>query len=117
MAVGYGSSQAPSGRCTEGRVNRLGSARDICPLCGRPLGERVERHHLVPRSRGGRETVDIHPICHRKIHTTLSEREIVDRYATVEALKTHPDIARFVRWLKSKPPDFYKRTERAGNKR
>ena len=29
-----------------------------CPVCGRPLieGPSVDRHHLVPRSQGGRDT-------------------------------------------------------------
>lgn len=92
------------------------SEEALCPLCGRPFGLRTEDHHLIPRSRGGRETVKIHPICHRKIHTTLTEREIAEDYATVPALKAHPDIARFIRWVRNKPPDFYKRTERSANK-
>ncbi|MCG8504680.1 MAG: HNH endonuclease [Sphingomonadales bacterium] len=84
----------------------------LCPLCGRPLGRKTEAHHLIPRSLGGRETVALHPICHRKIHTTLTEREIAESHATLPALRAHPDIARFIRWIRNKPPDFYKRTER-----
>ncbi len=38
-----------------------------CWLCARPLGRRVERHHPIPKSRKGRETVPVHPICHRVI--------------------------------------------------
>ena len=83
---------------------------DICALCGRPFGRKREKHHLVPRSRGGRETVELHPICHRKVHATLSEREIEAGFDTIERLRRHPDIARFVRWLSGKPPDFHSRT-------
>ena len=86
---------------------------DRCPLCGRPFGARRERHHLVPRSLGGRDIVDLHPICHRKVHTTLTEREIHDGYATIDALTSHPDIAAFIRWVSRKPPDFHRRTEKA----
>ena len=81
-----------------------------CPLCGRPLGLRVEKHHLRPRSLGGRETVELHPICHRKIHTTLSDAEVAQRYDSVAALRRQPEIARFVKWLAGKPPDFHKPT-------
>ena len=81
-----------------------------CPLCARPLGTRRELHHLVPRSYGGRETVTLHAICHRKIHTLLDERELMARYETVPRLRRHPEIRKFVRWLKGKPPDFYKPT-------
>jgi len=78
-----------------------------CPLCGRALGARIEAHHVVPKSRGGRETVDLHPICHRKIHTLFSEAELERLYPTIEALRAHEDIALFIRWLARKDPDFY----------
>ena len=50
----------------------------FCPLCGRMLepGPSVDDHHLVPRSQGGKTKTTIHRICHRKIHATLSEREL-----------------------------------------
>ncbi|MEK9645992.1 MAG: HNH endonuclease [Alphaproteobacteria bacterium] len=85
---------------------------DTCPICLRPLGSRREKHHLVPRSEGGRETVEVHPICHRKIHSVLTERELATGYATPDALRTHPEIAAFVKWVARRPPDFRRRTER-----
>ncbi|WP_114394751.1 HNH endonuclease signature motif containing protein [Oleisolibacter albus] len=79
-----------------------------CPLCGRPMraGPSVEDHHLVPKSQGGTVTVPLHRVCHRKIHAELNERELRDRYATVEALRAHPAIADFIRWVANKPPEF-----------
>lgn len=82
-------------------------AARLCPVCERPLGSRVEDHHLVPRTFKGRETVPLHPICHRKIHTVLTERELKDHFHTVERLRTHPDIAIFVKWIANKHPDFH----------
>jgi hypothetical protein len=90
---------------------------EACPLCGRPFGAKREKHHLVPRAFGGRETVDLHPICHRKIHTTLADREIREAYPTIAALKAHPEIAKFITWVARKPPDFYRRTEYASGRR
>lgn len=69
-------------------------------------GPSVDRHHWVPRTEGGRDQAPMHQVCHRKIHTVLSEREIADAYATPEALKAHPEIARFVTWVQRKPPDW-----------
>jgi hypothetical protein len=66
----------------------------------------------VPRSFGGRETVELHPICHRKIHAVCSERNLKAEYATMERLRGHPDIAKFIRWVARRPPDFHKRTAR-----
>ncbi len=92
---------------------------DICPLCRRPLGDPdlVERHHLVPRSRGGRETVLLHAICHRKIHSLFTEAEIAAGYSSIAALRAHPEIRKFVRWLAGKPADFRVRTRAARSKR
>jgi hypothetical protein len=80
-------------------------------------GPSVDRHHLVPKTEGGRETVVMHRICHRKIHSVLDERALATTYADPEALKTHPDIAAFIRWVRTKPPEFYKRTEPAKRRR
>ena len=83
-----------------------------CFLCGRPLGRRIERHHPVPRSRGGRETVPVHPICHRTIHATLANNELERGYSTGEKLRAHPEIAKFVSWVRDKDPDFHAPTRR-----
>lgn len=83
---------------------------ETCALCGRPFGDRREKHHLIPRSQGGRVTVELHPICHRKIHATLTERELRDGFDTIPRLRTHPDIARFLAWIAGKPPNFHSRT-------
>jgi 5-methylcytosine-specific restriction endonuclease McrA len=90
----------------------------LCPLCGRPLGEvNVDRHHLVPKSLKGREQFSIHKICHRKIHSIFSERELLRAYHTWDALKGHEDIRSFIGWVAKKPPEFYTRTFTANKKK
>jgi len=81
----------------------------ICPLCDRLLGKKKEKHHIIPKSKSGTETVLVHPICHRKIHKVFTGTELV-KLGTIEALKDHPDIVAFIKWLDRKPPDFYRRT-------
>jgi hypothetical protein len=80
---------------------------EICPLCAReiPASQRDE-HHLVPKLKGGKETQALHRICHRQIHALFSEAELAQKYATIEALLLHPDIQKFVKWIKTKPIDF-----------
>ena len=78
-----------------------------CPLCGRELDSTAEKHHLIPKTHGGKETERMHKICHRKIHATFSEKELEKRYNNVEALLSHEDIQKFVEWVKDKPPSFY----------
>lgn len=93
----------------------------ICPLCGRPIpeGASASLHHLVPRLKGGRggATVLLHHLCHREIHATLTEAELARGYATIEALRAHPRIARFVAWVSRRPPGFTSRVPGARRKR
>jgi hypothetical protein len=83
-----------------------------CFLCERPIGARVEWHHPVPKSRGGRETVPVHPICHRAIHATLDNKALERGYHTPEALRAHPEVGKFVAWVRTKEPDFHAPTRR-----
>ena len=82
---------------------------ELCRLCGRPLGEKSEKHHVIPKSKGGKETVKLHPICHRKIHKVFTRTELAT-LGGIEPLQTHPDMETFIRWVAKKPPDFYRRT-------
>lgn len=85
-----------------------------CPLCDRPIPPDVpqSRHHLVPRLRGGKggETVLLHQICHNEIHAALSETELARSYNTIAALRAHPRLAKFIRWVSKRPPEFRSRT-------
>lgn len=81
-----------------------------CALCGRPLGKRTEKHHLVPKSQGGTVTLPLHAICHRKIHALFNEKELARAYNSIEALQANEDIRKFINWVSKKHPDFYRRT-------
>lgn len=85
---------------------------ETCPLCDRPLpeGESTDWHHLVPRSRGGRDQVRLHKICHQAIHATLTEAELARDYRDIAALRAHPDLARFIAWVAKRPPDYQDRS-------
>lgn len=90
----------------------------VCPLCGRLIPEtQRDEHHLVPRSKGGRETTPLHRICHRQIHALFTERELAEAYCTIDALIAHPELAKFVRWVRRKPDDFFERTRKSARLR
>ena len=84
-----------------------------CWLCTRPLGARVEYHHPVPKSRGGRSTVAVHPICHRALHVHLTNVELAKIGDDPAALREHSGVATFLRWVANKAPDFHAPTRRA----
>jgi len=83
-----------------------------CALCARLLGRRIEWHHVVPKSQGGRDTVALHPICHRAIHANIGNKDLARLYPTLESLKAREDIAAFLSWIANKDPDFHAPTHK-----
>lgn len=94
------------------RVRQEDDDAATCWLCGRPLGRRVEWHHPQPKSRGGRITVPVHPICHRQIHVCFSNADLARMAADGTALSTSSDMQTFLKWIVGKPPDFHAPTRR-----
>ena len=58
----------------------------------------------------------LHQICHNEIHAALTETELARGYATPEALRGHPRLARFIRWLQGKPPTFHAGSDKRGRR-
>ena len=85
---------------------------EICWLCRRPLGLAVEWHHPVPKSRGGREVVPLHPICHRTLHNRFDNAELARIGGDAQRLRDDAEVERFLRWIALKPPDFHAPTRR-----
>jgi hypothetical protein len=78
-----------------------------CPICQRPFGAKTEEHHLIPKTRKGKELVTLHPVCHRKLHSAITEKEMEKYYHTIPRLLEHTEVQKFIVWVKNKEPDFY----------
>ncbi len=80
-----------------------------CPLCNRELAEPTVRHHLLPPSKGGRDTPTIvmHKICQNKVHAVFTETEQKNYYHTIERIREHEEVAKFIKWVSRKDPEFY----------
>ena len=77
-----------------------------CWLCGRPTGKTIVWHHPVPKSRGGRDVVPMHPICQQTLMANFNNSEL-QRYGTdVDLLLANPNVRKFVDWVATKAPDF-----------
>ena len=78
----------------------------LCWLCGRPTGKTIVWHHPVPKSRGGRDVVPMHPICQQTLIANFTNSEL-QRFGTdVDMLLAHPNVRKFVDWVANKDPDF-----------
>lgn len=74
----------------------------------------MNRHHLLPLSQGGKgtTTVLLHRICHSKIHSVLTEKELRDYYHTIPRLQAQEELSRFIKWVRKKEPGYFDRNEK-----
>ena len=77
-----------------------------CWLCGRPTGKTIVWHHPVPKSRGGREVVPMHPICQQTLIANFTNSELQRQGTEVAALLANPNVRKFVDWVANKAADF-----------
>ncbi|QXQ07469.1 hypothetical protein KX816_05435 [Sphingosinicellaceae bacterium] len=77
-----------------------------CWLCGRPTGKTIVWHHPVPKSRGGRDVVPMHPICQQTVTANFTNSELERHGMDAEGLLASPAIRKFVDWVAKKDPDF-----------
>ena len=66
----------------------------------------------MPKSKKGRDTVPVHPICHRTIHANFTNAELARFGDDRDMIARADNVARFLRWIADKPPDFNAPTRR-----
>ncbi len=73
----------------------------------------------MPKLKGGKggPTVLLHHICHKEIHATLTEAELARDYNTPDALRAHPRLAKFFKWVSKRPPGFHSKVPGARRRR
>ena len=77
-----------------------------CWLCGRPTGKMIVWHHPVPKIRGGRDTVPMHPICQQTLTANFTNSELQRHGMDVAGLLADPNACKFVDWVAKRDPDF-----------
>lgn len=78
-----------------------------CWLCERPMGQLIQWHHPIPRAKGGKARVAVHPICHHTVHEHFTNSQLARIGENVAAVRAEPPVADFLRWIAGKPPDFH----------
>ena len=87
-----------------------------CPLCGRNT-TKWGNHHLVPESRGGKETIDICKDCHGQIHALFDNKRLERDLNTVVALKAEPQFAKYLKWVRKRGDDHSFKKRRSNRSR
>ena len=60
----------------------------------------MSKHHIVPKSEGGRDTVDLCAACHKTLHSFFTNETLANELNTLDALRQDPDGARYLAWVK-----------------
>ena len=96
-----------------------------CELCDRTCPKLTE-HHLIPRQQTRRKkktknkyshtdlgpTIDICSPCHKQVHTLFTNKELADYLHSADLLKSHPAMAKFLKWIAKQAPYKKVRTRR-----
>jgi 5-methylcytosine-specific restriction enzyme A len=73
----------------------------ICSLC--EVAPAESKHHLIPKSRGGKDTEGLCNECHDQIHAVLTNKELMLQFNDIESLKRFEEISKWVAWRKKHP--------------
>jgi len=74
---------------------------DECALCNRKTPEEYrEKHHLIPRCKNGKQVIPVCIDCGNQVHQLFTIRELRDVYNTVEVLKNHEGMQKWIRWIR-----------------
>jgi 5-methylcytosine-specific restriction endonuclease McrA len=98
-----------------------------CELCGRTVPA-LTKHHLIPKARHtnkrNQRDFDRHEVkhrlawfcrpCHNHVHALFTEKALEREFNTLALLAAHPEVAKFVAWIRGKP-DGFKPTSYASN--
>ena len=85
-----------------------------CILCEKEY-DKLTEHHLIPKTCHKKikskkafvnidlsKTINTCESCHKQIHALISEKELAYNYNTVEKLKRHPSINKYIVWAKKR---------------
>lgn len=71
-----------------------------CELCERDV-ETLTRHHLTPKSRGGKggDVIMLCLSCKDMVHQLISNKKLEKEYNTLEKLLSHQKVQNYVKWI------------------
>jgi hypothetical protein len=62
----------------------------------------MEKHHLVPAAKGGKNAEIVCIDCGDQIHQLFSNNELRDLYNTMDKLRVHPAVQKWIKWVRGR---------------
>jgi 5-methylcytosine-specific restriction protein A len=84
---------------------------EICILCKREVPF-LTGHHIVPKSRGGKELVAICGDCHRQLHALFDNKTLALKVNIVEIIMTDEKFSKYLKWIRKRPFGAVRKTKR-----
>ena len=72
-----------------------------CVFC--EMSAPTREHHVIPRTKGGKETVSACETCENYIHKTWTHNQLRDIYNSVEAILSDEGFQKFLTWRRKQP--------------
>ena len=87
-----------------------------CELCG-SSEDYLNFHHLIPRTLHSNKYFEkmydktymkdngvwiCKAFCHKQVHEFIEEKEMGKNYNTLEKLRNHPDVLKYIEWRKKR---------------
>ncbi len=74
-----------------------------CPFCRRETPDNfVEKHHLTPKCKKGKEVIYLCSDCGDQIHLLFSNKDLERKYNTLESLLSNEKMQKWVKWVSNK---------------
>lgn len=59
----------------------------------------MEKHHLIPKSKGGKETIPVCIDCGNQLHKLFTLKQMKDKYHTVDILLSDERVQTWIKWI------------------
>jgi 5-methylcytosine-specific restriction endonuclease McrA len=74
-----------------------------CNICGRFTNDyNKEKHHLIPRAKGGKVTEYVCIDCGNQVHKLFTNKELAKEFNTIEKLKANEKVQKWINWVRNK---------------
>jgi len=83
-----------------------------CALCERDVPFLTD-HHVIPKSRGGKELIAICRDCHRQLHALFDNKTLERQFNNIKAIMEDDNFCKYLKWVRKRPFGVVHKAKRA----